>query len=228
MRPDLLEIYHRLYEHFGPQHWWPAESPFEMIVGAILTQNTSWSNVEKALIPLRERGLLIPLSLHTISEAELARLIRPCGFFNIKAKRLKEMVRFIFQEYGGSLERMFSEKRDRLRGKLLAVKGIGPETADSILLYGGNFPIFVVDAYTRRIFSRHGLIGEALTYPQIQAYFMGHLPEEVPLYNEYHALIVKTAKVFCKTLPDCAHCPLGYLMEGRPAHEDESDGVIQI
>ena len=213
MRTSPEEIYQRLFSHFGPQHWWPAESHFEMIVGAILTQNTSWKNVEKALRPLKARHLLTPFALHEISEEELGCLIRPCGFFNIKARRLKAMAHFIVTQYGGSLERMFSEKTDLLRKQLLGIKGVGPETADSILLYAGGVPVFVVDAYTYRVFSRHGLISEEATYSEIQDYFMRQLPPDTQLYNEYHALIVNTGKFFCKAIPDCAHCPLGDLMD---------------
>ncbi len=207
----MLEIYNRLYAAFGPQHWWPADSPFEMIVGAILTQNTAWSNVEKALMPLKAQSLLTPQALYDISETQLAHLIRPCGFFNIKAKRLKSFVLFLFDQYDGSLTRMFQENHALLRQKLLAVHGMGPETVDSILLYAGGIPYFVIDAYTKRIFSRHGLMEETVSYATAQAFFMNRLPPDSKIYNEYHALIVKTAKLFCKTKPDCEHCPLEVL-----------------
>ncbi len=213
MHSDLMEIYQRLYKHFGPQHWWPAQTPFEMMVGAVLTQNAAWSNVEKALVPLRKRGLLTPLAMHRLPEKVLARMIRPCGFFNVKARRLKALTEFIFQQYGGSLTRMFSEEGETLREHLLDVKGMGPETADSILLYAGQFTVFVVDAYTRRIFSRHDFIDGAEDYHDIQAFFMRQLPEKPQLFNEYHALIVKTGKSFCKSRPDCSACPLEYLFK---------------
>ncbi|MFQ5589471.1 MAG: endonuclease III domain-containing protein [Nitrospiria bacterium] len=201
-------MYERLYAHFGPQHWWPADSPFEVIVGAVLTQNTAWANVEKAIAQLRKSGLLTPEAIQNIPESELAKKIRPSGFFNLKARRLKNVAAFIFGEYGGSLERMFSEATPRLREKLLAVKGLGPETVDSILLYAGEKPVFVVDAYTRRIFFRHRWIASGADYAAIQALFMTRLPHDAPLFNEYHALIVKTAKVYCRKTADCAHCPL--------------------
>ena len=218
LKRTLLTFYKELFRHFGPQHWWPAESPFEMIAGAILTQNTSWKNVEKGLIPLREGNYLTPRRVFELPESQLAELIRPAGFFNVKAKRLKAMARFIVEQYGGSLTRMFSTKTPLLREQLLEVKGIGPETADSILLYAGNAPVFVVDAYTRRIFSRHHLIQETDTYPDIQRIFIRHLPHHAPLFNEYHALIVQTAKVYCKTKPNCQACPLGYLLELEDVH----------
>ncbi len=211
MHSELMEIYQRLYKHFGPQYWWPAQTPFEMMVGAVLTQNTAWSNVEKALVPLRKQGLLTPLAMRRLPEKTLARMIRPCGFFNVKARRLKALTEFIFKEYGGSLTRMFSENGKTLREKLLGVKGVGPETADSILLYAGHFPVFVVDAYTRRIFSRHGFMDGKGDYHDIQDFFMHRLPQKTQLFNEYHALIVKTGKSFCKIRPDCSSCPLEYL-----------------
>ena len=211
-RQDVLDIYTRLYDRFGPQRWWPGESPFEVLVGAILTQRTSWKNVEKALIPLRKRRLLTPGALNRIPEKELARLIRPCGFFNVKAGRLKALARFIFKRYGGSLDRMFLENEDILREQLLHIKGIGPETADSILLYAGNLPYFVVDGYTRRIFSRHRLIHETDPYHEVQNFFISRLPLKHEIFNEYHALIVKTGKVYCKTEANCEDCPLRDLM----------------
>jgi len=204
----IREIYKRLSKHFGPQFWWPADSPFEVIIGAILTQNTAWTNVEKAIEKLRENQLLSLEALHNFPENKLAPLIRSSGYFNQKTRRLKEMTRFIFQNYGGSMERMFSEDPKLLREALLSVKGLGPETVDSILLYAGGIPSFVVDAYTRRIFSRHQLIEEKGHYALIQKSFMEALPEDVQIFNEYHALIVKVAKLHCKKEPDCSGCPL--------------------
>jgi len=210
---DLHEIYDRLFTAFGPQHWWPAASRFEMIVGAILTQNTSWKNVEKALLSLKEESALNPVALRKMPQSKLARLIRSSGFFNIKALRLKAWITFLFDEYGGSLDRMFAEEGDLLRKKLLFVKGLGPETVDSILLYAGNYPSFVIDAYTRRIFSRHQMLDPKSPYETIQHFFMERLPVDPTLYNEYHALIVTLAKQFCKKEPECAECPLNYLFE---------------
>ncbi len=221
----LLTIYNRLYEAFGPQHWWPAESRFEVIVGAILTQNTSWKNVEKAIqslkentpsapqTPLLEKGEFNPKWLYDIPQNKLARLIHASGFYNIKAARLKAFMSFLYDEYGGSLDRMFAEKGDTLRGKLFNVKGLWHETVDSILLYAGDKPYFVVDAYTRRVFSRHALVSEKASYAEVQDFFMNRLPLDVSLFNEYHALIVNVGKIFCKTKPDCEHCPLKFLFE---------------
>ncbi len=174
-RKKLLQIYNSLYSSIGPRQWWPADSPFEVIIGAILTQNTSWKNVEKAIHALKERELLDPLKIHTVEEALLAETIKSSGFFNIKAKRIKNFIRFLFACYQGSLEKMFSEKLSPLREKLLKINGIGPETADSILLYAGGKPIFVVDAYTKRIFERHNLISESAGYDEIQNLFFMRL-----------------------------------------------------
>ena len=208
----LLEIYNRLFAHFGPQRWWPAETACEMIVGAVLTQNTAWRNVEKAIAHLRARRLLDLFALHNVADADLADAIRPSGFFNLKTRRLKALVGWIVRRHGGSFEQMFSEPPAVLREELLTVEGIGPETADSILLYAGQRPIFVIDAYTRRIFLRHGFIEAADDYSAIQRIFMKHLPHDAALFNEYHALIVRTAKDYCKKRePDCAACPLSIL-----------------
>lgn len=204
----LLDYYQTALKSLGPQHWWPGETPFEVCVGAILTQNTNWKNVEKAIVNLKERDLLEPHRLAALSAGELAPLIRPAGYFNIKAKRLKSFLKFLIGEYAGDLGRMFSERREVLREKLLAVSGIGPETADSILLYAGDKPVFVIDAYTKRILLRHELIGEEADYHEMQEYFTGHLPEGAPLFNEFHALIVAIGKNWCyRSEPDCPHCP---------------------
>jgi len=204
----LRLIYGKLYKHFGPQEWWPAETPFEVIVGAILTQNTSWSNVEKAIANLKKNRLLTPGALKAIPVSRLAKLIRSSGYYNQKARKLKNFTRFLFQGYGGSLDKMFQDDRLILRGKLLEVNGIGFETADSILLYAANMPMFVVDAYTRRILSRHGLIRPDASYSQIQDYFMDNLKNDAGLFNEFHALIVRLGKEICKTAPECGVCPL--------------------
>lgn len=211
LREPLLEIYKILYNQFGKQHWWPGETPFEVIVGAILTQNTAWGNVEKAIGNLKRGGHLLPEVLYAIPLTKLAKLIRPSGYFNIKAKRLKEFMKFLFKEYNGSLDKMFSTELSELRRKLLEVKGIGPETADSILLYAGGYPIFVIDAYTKRILSRHKLIDDAIDYHFLQRLFMENLPQHTDLFNEYHALIVKIGKDFCNTKPHCEECPLNRL-----------------
>jgi endonuclease-3 related protein len=205
---ELLIIYHTLLRFFGEQGWWPADTPFEVMVGAVLTQNTAWRNVERAIENLKEEGVLTPLGLRGIDEARLAELIRPAGYYNVKAKRLKSLIAFLDGGYGGDLMRMFSEPLSSLREKILAVKGIGPETADSILLYAGAKPIFVVDAYTRRILLRHGMITDGTSYGDIQDLLMRSLPQDVSLYQEYHALFVQLGKTFCKTKPLCAGCPL--------------------
>ncbi|MBI5182561.1 MAG: endonuclease III domain-containing protein [Nitrospirae bacterium] len=210
-REPLLEIYKILYNQFGKQGWWPGETPFEVIVGAILTQNTAWGNVEKAIGNIKRGGHLSPKALHTLPLPKLAKLIRPSGYFNIKAKRLKEFMKFLFKEYNGSLDRMFSADLSELRRRLLEIKGIGPETADSILLYAGNYPIFVIDAYTRRILSRHKLINDGIDYHSLQRLFMENLPQQVDLFNEYHALIVRVGKDFCNTKTHCEECPLNRL-----------------
>jgi endonuclease III related protein len=208
----LIEIYEILLKHFGPQDWWPGDSPFEIMVGAVLTQNTNWTNVSKAIDNLKQENLLSFEKLHELDVELLAEKIRPAGYFNLKAKRLKNLLDFIDEEYDGSLEEMFTEDIIGLREKILTVKGIGPETADSILLYAGNKPVFVVDAYTHRIFSRHSIIAEDEGYYEIQEYFSLSLPEDVKLFNEYHALIVRLGKEFCKkSKPLCSQCPLNEL-----------------
>lgn len=211
-RPQpLLTIYQRLFDHFGPQHWWPGETPFEVMVGAVLTQNTAWTNVEKAITNLKGQGLLSFPALAALPHADLAALIRPCGYFNLKANRLHNLLVLIDNQAGGDLERFFQTPLPELRRLLLAVKGIGPETADSILLYAAAKPAFVVDAYTHRILSRHGLVAEdGADYHEMQELFLADLPHEVALFNEYHALIVRVGKEFCrKSQPRCAACPLG-------------------
>jgi endonuclease III related protein len=208
----IYEIYEILLDHFGPQSWWPGETPFEIMVGAVLTQNTNWSNVSKAIANLKNENLLTFENLHKLPVEVLAQKIKPAGYFNIKAARLKNLLNFIAAEYGGSLEEMFSLDMHSLREKILTVKGIGPETADSILLYAGNKPVFVVDAYTHRIFVRHDLVAPEDGYYELQEYFMLALPENTAVFNEYHALIVRLGKEFCKkTKPLCRQCPLGTL-----------------
>ncbi len=211
MQKQLVDVYTRLLKHFGAQHWWPADGDFEVIIGAILTQNTSWSNVEKAIANLKRANLLTPSALKRVSVAHLARLIRPSGYFNLKAKKLKAFVHFLFDQHRGtrSVSHLFKLDTRTLRDELLAVYGIGPETADSIILYAARQPIFVVDAYTRRIFARLGLSRDNATYNELQSMFMTHLPPDAKLFNEYHALIVALGKNICvKRAPRCAECPL--------------------
>jgi len=205
---QLTEIYQLLYERFGPQHWWPGETQFEIIVGAILTQNTSWANVEKAIANLKSADRLTPEALRALDHAQLAELIRPAGYFNVKAKRLMSFLNWLFENYGGRLQDLESVNAHRLRAELLSVKGIGPETADSILLYAFDRPIFVVDAYTARVAVRHHLIEPDASYEQLQDLFQSNLPQDVRLFNEYHALLVRVGKEFCKPTPKCPACPL--------------------
>ena len=204
----LTEICELLYEAFGPQHWWPGETPFEIIIGAILTQNTSWTNVEKAITNLKTASSLTPEELHRMSASELAELIRPAGYYNLKAKRLKSFLDWLFDNYGGKLQNIESIATDRLRSELLAIKGIGRETADSILLYALERPVFVIDTYTARIMTRHGLIEPDADYEQLRELFESNLPEDTQLFNEYHALLVRTGKGFCKPKARCSGCPL--------------------
>ncbi len=214
LRPGrfVAEAYRRLYKRFGAQGWWPADNPFEVIVGAILTQNTSWKNVERALANLKRERLLTPERLHSIPLARLARLIRPSGYFNVKARRLSAFLEFFFKEYGGDLEKMGAVPTRRLREQLLGVWGIGPETADSILLYALDRPVFVVDAYTRRVLSRHGVARLDAGYEEIRRLFEDRLPGKSALFNEYHALIVRVGKELCRKTPQCDSCPLKPLL----------------
>jgi len=203
-----MKIYRILYQAYGPRNWWPGETSFEVMVGAILTQNTSWRNVEKALQKLKGKGVLNPEGIHHLKKSELARLIKSSGYYRIKTDRLKSFINFLFKKYNGDLKKMKRERLEELRKKLLDVRGIGPETADSILLYGLKKPIFVVDAYTRRILSQHGVVSEKATYEEIQRLFMSHLPIDERLFNEYHALFVHLGKTLCKKIPKCDRCPL--------------------
>jgi endonuclease III related protein len=206
----LQRYFEAMAKQLGPMNWWPAKSAFEMIVGAILTQNTAWTNVKLALANLRQERLLTPRAISRVPEARLARLIRPSGYYRQKAKKLRAFVAFLEREYGGSLRRMAAAPTAKLREQLLAVHGIGPETADSILLYAAEHPVFVVDAYTRRLLARHSLMHAAAKYDEVQSLFMRHLPREAKLYNEYHALIVNVAKKWCRAREArCGECPLG-------------------
>lgn len=213
----LQVVYQSLYEYFGPQHWWPGDTTLEILVGAVLTQNTNWSNVSRALANLKDQQLLSLETLTSIPLDLLAENIRPAGYYNLKAQRLRNLLNALAAELSDpdSLADFFSQDLYTLRQKLLAVKGVGPETADSILLYAAQKPIFVVDAYTYRFLSRHALVAEESSYDEMQELFMAALPPEVDLYNEYHALLVCLGKEFCKkTNPRCDDCPLqGDLLE---------------
>jgi len=204
----LLEVYGRLYAAYGRQHWWPAGSPFEVVVGAILTQSAAWVNVEKAIANLKAAGILSPEGLLKVGPDELARLIYPAGYYNAKARRLKAFVEMLFDRHGGDLDALFALPLPQLRQQLLATHGIGQETADSIILYAAEKPSFVIDAYTRRVFSRLGLEPASDSYASWQAMFSEALPPDVQLFNEYHALIDRHAKTICRKVPLCGQCCL--------------------
>lgn len=207
--PSLLDLHLRLSKFFGPLGWWPAETPFEVCVGAILTQNTSWKNVERAIANLKRECVLTPHCLDVMPIEHLAELIRPSGYFNEKAKKLKSFAAFLMNEFGGRIEAMHAIDTDALRHRLLELPGLGPETVDSILLYALERPVFVIDAYTKRVFGRHGFFEEKITYPKAQEFFEAALPADARLFNEYHAEIVHLAKDFClKSKPLCGHCPV--------------------
>ena len=204
----LMQIYRRLLRYFGHRNWWPGDSPFEIIIGAILTQNTNWANVEKAITNLKRARILTPSALKRTSKIKLARLIKPCGYFNIKAQRLKHFLDRLFADFGGSLSKMLGTPPRELRKSLLEIKGIGPETADSILLYAAGRATFVVDAYTIRIFSRHGFIRKNAAYEEIKCFFESSLEKDAGLFNDFHAQIVECGKVYCRKVPLCERCPL--------------------
>jgi endonuclease-3 related protein len=211
----LMKIYHRLLARYGPQHWWPAREPFEVIVGAILTQSAAWVNVEKAIAALRGAGAMSPKALRELPQSEVARLIHSCGYYNAKARKLSAFARWLGEQYNDSLERLFAGSIDDLRRQLLAVYGIGEETADSILLYAANKPVFVIDAYTRRIIGRTGLAPDSNSYGAYQSLFMDNLPADAGLFNEYHALLVCLAKQVCQPRPRCRQCCLNVNTKGE-------------
>ncbi|MFA5309294.1 MAG: endonuclease [Dehalococcoidales bacterium] len=218
-RPNILrEIYRRLYARYGPQHWWPAQTPFEVMAGAVLTQSAAWSNVEKAIKNLEGAGKLAAAALRQIPEKELAGLIYSCGYYNTKARKLKALAGWLGEQCGDDLDRLFTEDTASLRHKLLGVYGVGEETSDAILLYAGNKPVFVIDAYTRRIVERLGLAPERRSYADYQSLFMSRLPVDSRLFNEYHALLVRLGKEVCRKQPRCADCclnPGGKTQSGR-------------
>ncbi len=207
-KKPLIEIYNTLYNTFGPQHWWPGDTPFEIAVGAIFTQNTNWGNVERAINNLKQRRVLSARALYKMPDRQLASMIRPAGYFNVKTRRLKEFLNFLVDQYRGSMKKMKAERTKPLREKMLNVNGIGPETADSILLYALQKPVFVIDAYTKRVLQRHGLVSGSATYNELQGLFHDNLTREMEHFNEYHALFVKLGKDYCKPKPKCSSCPL--------------------
>jgi endonuclease-3 related protein len=240
----IREHYLSLVRRWGAQNWWPAQSRFEVIVGAYLTQNTAWTNVEKAMANLRRARVLSVKGLREIALEELEQLVRPSGYFRQKAQKIKTFIEFLDAQYGGSLDRMFAQPTEKLRSELLALKGVGPETADSILLYAGNHPVFVVDAYTRRILERHGIIGPKTKYDEVRLLIEQAIsstePETLRVlepgseprhpvsrmsamqrgqvaqhYNEFHALIVKTGNELCRSTPQCERCPLQHFLKGQ-------------
>ncbi len=206
-----MAIFNTLHKSFGPQNWWPGDTPFEIAVGAILTQNTNWGNVEKAINNLKHTGKLNAKALHEMPHERLASLIKPAGYFNIKSKRLKHFLAFLADQYKGSMKQMGKEEPQALRERLLDINGIGPETADSILLYALEIPVFVIDAYTKRVLQRHKLVPEKTTYHEIQSLFHDNLPRDLNLFNEYHALFVMLGKHYCRPKPQCDRCPLNDL-----------------
>ena len=210
--PDgvLHEVYERLHAAFGPQRWWPGDSPTEVAIGAVLTQNTAWTNVEKAIIALKQRGCLDFARIRGLDEDDLADIIRSAGTFRIKARRLRALADWVHRR-GGTIEAALKGETARVRKSLLGVDGIGPETADAILLYAGGHAVFVVDAYTRRVLRRHGLLGGDDSYADVQGMFAGALPRDAVMFNEYHALLVAVGKQHCRALAKCDGCPLEHL-----------------
>jgi endonuclease III related protein len=208
LKNRLLDLYQHLFAAFGPQDWWPGETPFEVALGAILTQNTNWLNVSRVITTLKAQGELDPRSLGEMPPAELAQRFRPAGYYNLKARRVKNFLDFLAARFENSMETMAREDLTALRAELLTLNGIGPETADSILLYALHKPTFVVDAYTFRVLSRQGLAADPCSYEELRRLFMDHLPDDVPLYQEFHALLVRLGKDFCRPRPRCSGCPL--------------------
>lgn len=203
-----MAVYELLRARFGHARWWPADTAFEVCLGAILAQNTAWANVERALHAIRSRRLLSHRALFPLPAAAIARLIRASGTFQVKARRVRAFLDFLESDYGGVVERMASAPLDSLRAALLRVHGIGPETADCIVLYAAGLPSFVVDAYTRRVFGRLGLLRGGESYDEVQRFFHRRLPPDAALFNDYHAQIVRLAKDVCRPRPLCASCPL--------------------
>lgn len=212
-----MEMYRRMRAHFGPSGWWPAETPFEIAIGAILTQNTAWTNVEKAIANLKRAKLLHPKRILECSDDVLEEALRPSGYFRVKARRVRGFCAYLVERHRGSMTRLAAAPLETLRPELLAVHGIGPETADDILLYACHKPVFVVDAYTRRIMSRHGLVPPTIGYEDLRAFFELHLKRDDELFKEYHGMIVLTGNRYCRPTPRCEECPLRpMLKDGQP------------
>lgn len=217
----LMTIYDTLLKHFGHRNWWPGETPFEVCVGAVLTQNTAWKNVAKAVANLKAAGALDPFVIHAMPLEDLSELIRPAGYYNVKARRLRNFVDHLVEDHGGDLESLFSVHVEALRDQLLGISGVGKETADSMILYAAAKPIFVVDAYTKRVLSRHGLMADNADYDEIQQFFHAHLPRDCELFNDFHAQIVAVGHHYCRSKPKCDGCPLAGLL---PMAEEETRG----
>lgn len=214
----LQHYFSVLFRRFGPQRWWPARTRLEVILGAILTQNTNWNNAALALKNLRQTGRLRWKSLRQASIAELEEDVRPAGFYRQKARTIRSFVDWTVARHRGSLNSLFALPPRELRRQLLELRGLGPETADAIVLYAGKKPFFVADAYTRRILARHGLLPASVDYATAQAFLHRHLPASAGLFNEFHALLVEAGKRYCKRLaPDCGSCPLAPFLPGSPA-----------
>lgn len=221
----LPKMIRQLHKAFGPQNWWPGETPFEVVVGAILTQNTNWANVEKAIDNLRKNKALSAKALYAMPAERLSELIRPAGYFNVKAARLKSFINFFMDSYSGRIGKMKKEGAASLREKLLTVKGVGPETADSILLYALEKPVFVIDAYTKRVLSRHDIMELDGSYEEFQDLFHSLLERDVEMFNESHALFVRVGKTYCKrTKPLCDKCPLKNILPIKVKGTMNSDG----
>ena len=215
------QVFDKLFDRFGPQHWWPGDSPVEVMIGAVLVQNTAWKNVESAIDNLREADLLDAERILALDDAQLEEFIRPAGYFRRKALRLRHLLEYFLREYGGSITAMQAIDRHTLREGLLGVSGIGPETADAILLYALEKPVLVVDAYTHRVFARHAWVPYDIDYHQLQAHLVSEIPEDTATYNELHALLVQVGKEFCRKTPRCELCPLANMLpETGPATGD--------
>ncbi len=217
-----LKIFQKLLRKYGPRKWWPARTRFEVIAGAVLTQNVTWKNAKKAVDNLKKAGLLSPMAIASAKHKEVAERIISSRYYNQKTKKLKEFSLFLMNRYAGSLNKLFSEEMEDLREELLKIKGIGKETADCILLYAGKMPSFVSDAYTKRFLDRYGLLKDMKTYDDIRNFFMQNLPEDVYLYNEYHALIVYHGHAVCQSKPNCRNCPVRIIDEKIYCHYAES------
>jgi endonuclease-3 related protein len=215
VKARLLRLYRALLARHGPQGWWPARTPFEVAVGAILTQHTAWPGAARAVAALRARGLLAPRRLAARDAATLAALVRPAGTYRLKARRLLDFTRWLLTRFGGDFRAMRRVPLGPLRREVLAVPGLGPETTDAILLYAAGRPVFVADAYTRRVLVRHGLLRREAGYEETRAFLEAHLPSDPVLFNEFHALLVAVAKTHCRTIARCEACPLRFDPHGR-------------